>query len=172
MSKYKLDFVTNSSSTSYICEISGERESGMDADAEDLGFYLCSNGHEYLEKYRLDHKKYLMKEKVLEWIEKRIKSDPCDGDRKKELTKWKDEIAKEGLNECLAKEISESRQFNCETGGHLISSSLCPICQMEYIRDKDMLKFFLKLNGKREDVVKLMKAQYPTYEDMRRDLDG
>jgi hypothetical protein len=171
MSKYKLDFVTNSSSTSYICEISGERESGMDADAEDLGFYLCSNGHEYLEKYRLDHKKFFPKEKAIEFLEEIIKESKCTdktGRYKEYLEKLK--IDNEFADEIIG-DLTEERSFGrCSDGDG--STILCPICQMEYIRDKDMLKFFLKLNGKREDVVKLMKKQYSTYEDMRRDLDG
>ena len=43
--KFRKDFVTNSSSSSYICEICGRNESGYDIGLRDCEMMECVNGH-------------------------------------------------------------------------------------------------------------------------------
>lgn len=43
--KIRLDFVTNSSSSSFVCEICGRTEGGFEASLEDFGMVECENGH-------------------------------------------------------------------------------------------------------------------------------
>lgn len=43
--KIRNGFVSNSSSSSFICEICNHTESGWDASPNDLGFSTCINGH-------------------------------------------------------------------------------------------------------------------------------
>ena len=45
--KVRLGFVTNSSSSSYICAACGRAESGMDLDIADVYMCVCENGHEF-----------------------------------------------------------------------------------------------------------------------------
>lgn len=52
--KYRKDFVTNSSSSSFICEICGHDESGMDMRLEDAGMCSCENGHTFCESHLLE----------------------------------------------------------------------------------------------------------------------
>lgn len=49
--KTRAGFVSNSSSSSFICDISGESESGYDATLEDYGYVCCVNGHTMKEDY-------------------------------------------------------------------------------------------------------------------------
>ena len=48
--KIRKGFVTNSSSTSYICEISGEKSDAVwdSEDMRDFGFVQCPNEHVFL----------------------------------------------------------------------------------------------------------------------------
>ena len=51
--KFRQDFVTNSSSSSYICEISGEIVTCYDGDElENSGMRECIYGHCYMESYK------------------------------------------------------------------------------------------------------------------------
>jgi hypothetical protein len=49
--KFKLDFITNSSSSSYICDVSGEIFSERDASLSDFDLVQCQNGHTFLSDY-------------------------------------------------------------------------------------------------------------------------
>ena len=52
--KIRTGFVTNSSSSSYICEVCGAAESGYDACLSDLGMTECENGHIFCDDHLLD----------------------------------------------------------------------------------------------------------------------
>lgn len=43
--KFRKDFVTNSSSSSYVCEICGRTESGWDMGLSEADMMECVNGH-------------------------------------------------------------------------------------------------------------------------------
>ena len=43
--KYRSDFVTNSSSSSYTCDICGRTESGWDISLDEAEMVECVNGH-------------------------------------------------------------------------------------------------------------------------------
>lgn len=47
--KIRQGFVSNSSSSSFVCCITGETESGYDASSRELGFVTCENYHMFLE---------------------------------------------------------------------------------------------------------------------------
>ncbi len=43
--KIRVGFVSNSSSSSFVCDICGKSEVGFDCDPEELGFERCENEH-------------------------------------------------------------------------------------------------------------------------------
>jgi len=47
-------FVSNSSSSSYICDITGEEASGWDMSLDEAEMYQCEMGHTFLEEYVLN----------------------------------------------------------------------------------------------------------------------
>lgn len=51
--KYRKSFVTNSSSSSFICEVCGEVESGYDMDYEEAGMVECEHGHMFCKSHLL-----------------------------------------------------------------------------------------------------------------------
>lgn len=52
--KYRKDFVTNSSSSSYICEICGADAHGMDLSIRDAEMCECVNGHIFCNDHSLE----------------------------------------------------------------------------------------------------------------------
>ena len=45
--KIRKGFISNSSSTSFICDVCGRAEGGMDMSLEDADMYECKNGHTF-----------------------------------------------------------------------------------------------------------------------------
>ena len=43
--KVRINYVSNSSSSSFVCNVCGHSESGYDCSAQDLGMCQCENGH-------------------------------------------------------------------------------------------------------------------------------
>ena len=56
--KTRSQFVSNSSSSSFICEICNHTESGWDASVEDIGFVRCENDHTFCEEHLLEGSEY------------------------------------------------------------------------------------------------------------------
>ena len=52
--KFRRGFVTNSSSSSFICQICGSVESGWDMSAWEAGFVECENGHEFCQEHMVN----------------------------------------------------------------------------------------------------------------------
>jgi len=51
--KIRQGFVSNSSSSSFVCLVSGEVEGGYDMSLSEAGMCECVNGHVFCEQYRL-----------------------------------------------------------------------------------------------------------------------
>ena len=59
--KIRTGFVSNSSSSSFVCEVCGDVESGYDVGARDVGFYECEHGHEFCASHALPTLKKFIK---------------------------------------------------------------------------------------------------------------
>lgn len=161
--KIRLDFVTNSSSTCYVCEISGERESGRDMSRQELGFMVCEKGHQFLPKYAIINEDVIKKA-----LEKKLEDYNLKG-------YGSDEDACEVIQHVreMIEELPGSIQYIIEEDpfGCGVPSEMCPICQMKYISESNMLKFLLKnFESTTMDVVGSMKKRYSSYDEMVKDL--
>jgi hypothetical protein len=52
--KLRIGFVSNSSSTSYICDICGETYTGYDSGLEDGEMFMCTNGHTLCDEHAIE----------------------------------------------------------------------------------------------------------------------
>lgn len=173
--KIRTDYVTNSSSSSFVCEICGRVDSGWDASLEDVDMYECENGHIFCRDEALSKpSKTEMLKMILEneWNKNRW-------DRK---TRDYKDFTEEELVDMKDYELFE--EFCCEeTGGYGVPECICPICQFIEYSESDLSKYLLKEYGVPRDEVfaevkkfnkrrkKLYESEYITHVCQKFDLN-
>jgi uncharacterized protein len=170
--KIRKGFVSNSSSSSFLCEICGAMESGYDVCASELGFAELPCGHTICESEVLNL------------------SD--DEFAKLAVENWKQKIedSKQKLNIADEKNKSNAQfyvDYNCERLSQIESIiqegdsvkdnyrdinderyliQQCPICTNKVILDKDLLQYVLKkFNADKKEMVAEMQSKFTTRND-------
>lgn len=147
--KIRKDFVTNSSSSSFVCEICGRNESGFDLCLSEAEMYECVNGHIF------------------------CCDEALDMPNKKEMVKL---ILEDKYNRCSEAELfemDEDELFNkhlTDGGYYAVPECMCPICQFIEYSEYDLSAYLLKEYGvSREEVFaevkKLNKRRRKLYEN-------
>lgn len=167
--KFRKDFVTNSSSSSYVCEICGRSESGWDLCLDEAGMLECVNGHVFCEDEMLLIPREQLIKNILEYeIEN---AEYCD-----ELH------TAEGLEEMTDNDIV-CVYFNLDDVRYNVPEECCPICQFVEYSEYDLSAYLLKEYGISRDEVfaevkklnrrrrKLYENEYITYVCKKFDLN-
>lgn len=162
--KIRSDFVTNSSSSSFVCEICGRTESGYDLGLSDCEMMQCVNGHTFCcdEALEMPSKKEMIKY-ILE-NEYNIKSIYNYRDGRYYNTTITEEELEEYGEDTLFYDY-----YNPE-GHYGVPESMCPICQFIEYSEDDLSAYLLKQYGvPREEVFaevkKLNKRRRKLYEN-------
>lgn len=148
--KFRRDFVTNSSSSSYVCEICGREECGFDLCLSDCEMMECVNGHIFCCDESLE---ILEKKELIRLILENEWNKEC----------WCSEIKdRKDYTEEELNEIDEDILFEkfCSDGGHYeIPEQFCPICQFVEYSENDLSAYLLKeYNVPKETVFAEVKA--------------
>jgi len=131
--KIRNGFVSNSSSSSFTCDICGETESGMDLCLSDAEMFECENGHTF-------HTGCSESKEVEKFLENCCDEEIEDPDNPEEYIKNPD--------------------FN-EDGRYEVPAKFCDICNFREILDNDGLCFLLnKLGRSRADLIKEIKDTF------------
>lgn len=130
--KIRLGHVSNSSSSSFVCDLCGSEHSGWDLPIRDIGGFECSHGHTIccyeLEPTKADYLKYLK-----------------DGyENADEWTKFV--IEKFGSEKEEDIDIDELADY-CYDFYFYAPDSLCPICSMAEICDRDLKTYLRTLSN-------------------------
>lgn len=159
--KIRNGFVSNSSSSSFICDVSGRVESGMDMCIEDAGMYECENGHTIDEDYVLE---YDLREMVVSSLKREIATyENKYGDVDK-LAKINEITDEDELQEYVEEEMDLEERYN-------LPAAACPICQLEESTSDDMVKYLLKeLNKTKKDAQKDIKVKFDDYEAFQKHI--
>ncbi len=133
--KFRKDFVTNSSSSSYVCEVCGRSEEGRDLCLSEAGMYECENGHTFCEDEIVESPNYK------EFLQQAIIDD-------EELLSELDSMSEDELED-----FAIDYEFR-----YYIPEKYCPICNFLAYSDYDMSAYLLKTKGiAREEVFKEIK---------------
>jgi len=128
--KTRKGFVSNSSTTSFTCEITGHTESYWDSVGHrEMGFVMCPKEHGFLEEFVLE-KEFTLNEKI-ECLKLEYQNDWY-------ATNYPD-INFDTMNEVEVESLMEEWFEDWD-----ITTLECPICQMETISERDMIKYLEK----------------------------
>ena len=138
--KIRQGFVSNSSSSSFICNVCKEIYEGWDGEY-DIRDYECLNGHCFCEccEDKLNEKLDYYVENFNEAAELlKINLDDCDG-------KEKDEI----IREYMLPDRSD------------VHPLICPICNFTYISDRLIETYLIeKYNLNKDDIINEIREKY------------
>ena len=124
--KYRKCHVTNSSSSSFICDICGRVESGWDMGVNEAGMYECENGHTFCWDEALE----VSKQDLIKMILEKGWNKTYEGNV----------ISEEELNNMEWEDLMESYAES----GYCVPECFCPICNFIEYSESDLSKYLLK----------------------------
>lgn len=172
--KFRKDFVTNSSSSSYVCEICGRTVSGWDMGLSECEMMECVNGHVFCCDEALE--KPTKKEMIKMIMENEWNKEKWDS-----VTRSYKDFSEEELIV-----MNEDELFDdfCSGGcDYDVPECMCPICNFIEYSEYDLSAYLLKEYGVSRDEVftevkqlnkrrkKLYENEYITYVCKKFDLN-
>ena len=163
--KFRKDFVTNSSSSSYVCEICGRSESGWDMCLSDCEMMECVNGHVFCCDEALEQPS---KTEMIKMILENGWNNHWDRNIRDYRDYTEEEIS--AIDEDIIFD-----EWITDGGYYEVPECLCPICQFIEYSEYDLSAYLLKEYGISRDEVfaevkqfnkrrkKLYENEYITY---------
>ncbi len=160
--KIRNGFVSNSSSSSFTCDVCGENVSGWDLGLSEAEMSECVNGHVLCDEH-LSESDVIYEEMTFE-----EKKEYC-----LQLAEWestRDEINEmeheEQLDDLYSDELCSEERYN-------MPASRCPCCSLAKPTDSQVLEFLLFEKGtSREDIEDEMRTRFTDYEEMTQAIKG
>lgn len=153
--KIRTGFVSNSSSSSFVCDLCGRSQTGYDLTPEEAEMVICVNGHTIC---------------ISEMMEDLPDLDEVPiGEQKKYLLDYWEEYKEDEIRyykikagEASDKEIfdwfSSIKEDEGRGGYDEIDEKYCPICQMISFANSDLAAYLLKKTGiTRDEVFNIVK---------------
>lgn len=158
--KFRKTFVTNSSSSSYVCEICGRTESGWDLGLSECEMMECVNGHVFCCDEALE------RPSVKYMIQMIMENEWNKGGWDSSINNYRDYT----YEELLRMNEDELWSFCTESEYYEVPECVCPICQFIEYSEYDLSAYLLKEYGVSRDEVfaevkKLNKRRKKLYEN-------
>ena len=144
--KYRKDFVTNSSSSSFVCDVCGHTESGWDMCLSETEMFECENGHTICRDEAMN--------KTLEELTSIL------------VDEYKLEMPEENTQEELVDYILDYDAYS-------VTEKLCPICNFKEYTEQDMLRYIgKKYNLDFNNILQEWKEKFKNYKELEKYLWG
>lgn len=164
--KIRLDFVTNSSSSCFICDICGHAEGGFDMAISDAEMCECIEGHTFC----LDHISAPISDIIAFGLQEVINGERWLGNPDATDIKMAKDLL-EKLPEMTT--LEENNLLNDLGLDYEFPSEFCPICQMEVILESELLQYATKIYKTTHLKLKRdVKNNFLTYKDFKNYIRG
>lgn len=155
--KIRKCFVSNSSSSSFTCDICGEVYGGWDISLEDAGMYECKNGHTFCGQHKDDLDLDLLKNLVRQ---------------NEHINKHIDEETKQAIDNMSKDEIFDLLEDYDINDRYEYPEEFCPLCNFKHIANRDKLLYVIKLTGLTQEQITEQMARFETYGQFKSYLNG
>ncbi len=147
--KLRNGFVSNSSSSSFICQVCGAEASGWDMCRRDAGMVSCINGHTFCKDHILLADEY---------------EEACEKGGEIDYGKW---VA-----------LSEEEQRDWRKVGipddyqdYEVPTDFCPICSFVEIDPDDVVNYMFKRHEMtRDDILAELRERFASYSELKKFL--
>ena len=157
--KIRNGFVSNSSSSSFICSFCGTVEAGYDMSLSDANMVECINGH-YICESHIDEEIYSVKNLKLMMQEYIVDHATCSW-AKERILQFKELLTKD---EFTSDEIEIIK--DCTEG--YIPACICPICNLSKITDDTILKYIIKTKGiNKEEIENKIRSKFKDLNEVK-----
>jgi hypothetical protein len=154
--KIRYGFVSNSSSSSFTCDVCGNTESGMDASPSDFDMSQCKKGHIFCNSENTGNPELTFEEKR-DILINNIRPYFKGADRQAKIDAFKAMTDAEVETE-FDEENREDGCFSC----------YCPICSLKVIKSSDRTSYLLKLSGKtQKEIDAEIKEKFTSYDTFK-----
>ena len=152
--KIRSGFVSNSSSSSFVCDVCGTSESGMDASASDFDMACCENGHTFCNCHAENMPDPDFVQLRAE-LTQRIMNRSYGTDESKKI-------------EVAELEKAKDEDILGEYHDYEVPSCKCPVCSFNIVTDSDGYSFLKKkFSLTNEDVLGYIKTGFKTYREFK-----
>ncbi len=173
--KIRAGFVSNSSSSSFLCDVCSRTESGMDMSLSDAGMSQCINAHTFCDEHKASEvipraqlqllADLLESSKGSSWmldIEESLSPKMVGLDKSKGKPYYSDAI---GVVYAEFQEVIE------EEWPYDVPVSVCPICSFQALLPADVCKYLLKrLNMTEEGLLQELSGRFSDYKEFKGDI--
>jgi hypothetical protein len=147
--KVRVGFVSNSSSSSFVCEVCGADECGYDISLRDAEMEECENRHTFCIEHELKHNDVTLREIItrkLVQYQYHTKEE-CDAMSFEDLKdEWNDR----------------------DDANYDIPMEFCPICNFQAFIGEELKDYVLMKNGLTEEgLASQIREQYGSYKDFK-----
>lgn len=166
--KIRLCYVSNSSSSSYVCDICGQADGGYEITLDEANMYQCERWHVFCKDHAIgpqteeERAEYVYKKRFDEIY---FSSDYYVGEEEKRafIKEIEDLYEKKDY-----KSLSGYFHLTYDNDGEYIIEEACPICNRADISQHDLLSFLKCITGLRpSDVLLMFQKNFKSYDDLK-----